>query len=66
MAELKINDKIKKLNDEVEWFYGEDFKLEEATKRYKDATKLVKEIESDLEKIKNEVKIIDEDFSKES
>ena len=66
MKDQKINEKIKKLNDEVEWFYGDEFKLEEASKRYRDATKLVKEIESDLNKLKNEIEVIDEDFSKES
>jgi exodeoxyribonuclease VII small subunit len=61
----KINEKISELNDKVEWFYGEDFKLEEASAKYKEATKLAKEIEEDLKNLKNEIKVIEEDFSKE-
>ncbi|MBP5674870.1 exodeoxyribonuclease VII small subunit [Candidatus Saccharibacteria bacterium] len=61
----KINEKIEELNAKVEWFYGDDFKLEEASERYKEATKLAKEIETDLESLKNEIKVIEEDFSKE-
>lgn len=63
--EMKINDKIATLNEKVEWFYGEDFKLDEASAKYKEATKLAKEIEKDLENLKNEIKIVEEDFSKE-
>ena len=61
---ISLNDKIKKLDEEVEWFYSDDFKLEEATKKYKDATILAKDIEKDLDELKNEIEIITEDFSK--
>ena len=60
-----INLKIDELNQQVEWFYGDDFKLEEASAKYKATVKLAKEIEADLEDLKNEIKIIEEDFSKE-
>jgi exodeoxyribonuclease VII small subunit len=61
----KINEKISELNEKVEWFYGDEFKLDEASAKYKEATKLAKEIEEDLKNLKNEIKIIEEDFSKE-
>lgn len=61
----KINEKIEELNNKVEWFYGDEFKLEEASAKYKEATKLAKEIEEDLKNLKNEIKVIEEDFSKE-
>jgi exonuclease VII small subunit len=61
----KINEKIEELNNKVEWFYGDEFKLEEASVKYKEATKLAKEIEEDLKNLKNEIKVIEEDFSKE-
>ena len=48
----------------VDWFYSDDFKLEEASEKYKDLTKLAKEIEKDLEEMKNEINVIAEDFSK--
>ena len=65
MTKKKINEKIEELNAKVEWFYGEDFKLEEASEKYREATKLAKEIETDLESLKNEIKVIEEDFTKE-
>lgn len=61
---LSLNQKIEKLDGEVEWFYSDDFKLEEAVDKYKAATKLAKEIEKDLAELKNEIEVLTEDFSK--
>ena len=58
-----INQKIEKLNKEVEWFYGEDFSLEKASEKYKKSIELTKEIEKDLNDLKNEIEILSEDFS---
>lgn len=60
-----ISDKISELKTGVEWFYSDDFKLEEASEKYKALTTLAKEIESDLDGLKNEIEVIEEDFSKE-
>ncbi|MBQ2638551.1 MAG: exodeoxyribonuclease VII small subunit [Candidatus Saccharibacteria bacterium] len=62
----KLSEKISELEEKVDWFYGEDFRLDEASAKYKEATKMAKEIEQDLEELKNEIKIIEEDFTKES
>lgn len=59
-----ISDKIDELKAGVEWFYSDDFKLEDASEKYKTLTGLAKEIEKDLEELKNDIKVIDEDFSK--
>ena len=59
-----ISDKITELKDGVDWFYSDDFKLEEASEKYKALTGLAKEIEKDLDELKNEIEVIDEDFSK--
>lgn len=65
MAEkMNLNQKIEKLDTEVEWFYSDDFKLDEAVDKYKAATKLAKEIEKDLNELKNEIEVLSEDFSK--
>ena len=61
---LSLNQKIEKLDNEVEWFYSDEFKLEEATERYKQAVALAKEIEKDLDGLKNEIEVLSEDFSK--
>ena len=64
MTENNLNQKIAKLDSEVEWFYSDDFKLEDATKKYQDTLKLAKEIEADLNNLKNEIEVLSEDFSK--
>lgn len=65
MAEkLSLNQKIEKLDSAVEWFYSDEFKLEDAVPRYKEAAKLAKEIEKDLNELKNEIEVLTEDFSK--
>lgn len=61
---LSLNQKIAELDTRVEWFYSDDFKLEEATERYKSAVKLAKDIEKDLAELKNEIEVLSEDFSK--
>ncbi len=61
---LTLNQKIEKLDTEVEWFYSDDFRIDEAIEKYKGAAKLAKEIEADLEKLKNEIEVLEEDFSK--
>lgn len=61
---LSLNQKIEKLDTEVEWFYSDDFKLEEAMDKYKQSVKLAKEIEKDLDELKNEIEVLTEDFSK--
>ena len=59
-----IGEKIAKLDQLAEWFYSEDFKLEEATGRYQQAIDLAREIEGDLAGLKNEIEVLAEDFSK--
>ena len=62
--EKNFNEKIAELDKKVEWFYSDEFKLEEAVENYKDAAKLAKEIEKDLTDLKNEIEVLAEDFSK--
>lgn len=59
-----VSDKIMDLKNGVDWFYSDDFKIDEASKKYRALTDLAKEIEEDLAEMKNEIKIIEEDFSK--
>ncbi len=62
--EMSLNQKIAKLDEEVEWFYSDDFKLEEAVEKYKGALDLANAIKKDLENLKNEIEVLSEDFSK--
>jgi len=66
MADKKsINDKMEKLNTAVEWFYSDDFSLDQAAEKYQNTLKLAKELQNDLEALKNKIEVIDKDFSKE-
>lgn len=58
-----INDKINQLHEMTEWFYGEEFSLDQATEKYQEAVNLTKEIEKDLAELKNKVEVIDKDFT---
>lgn len=64
MAEKSLNQKIEELDGKVEWFYSDEFRLEEAVDKYKDAAKLAREIEKDLDELKNEIEVLSKDFSK--
>ena len=66
MSENKKNlsQKINELDTAVEWFYSDEFNLDGAIDKYKDAIKLAKDIEKDLTELKNEIEVLSEDFSK--
>lgn len=58
-----ISKQIAQLDESIEWFYSDDFNLDEALERYNDAAKRAKSIEADLSELKNQVEVI-EDFTK--
>ena len=59
-----LSQKIAELDERLEWFYSDDFKLEEAASKYQQAIKLAKTIETDLQNLKNEIEVLSEDFGK--
>lgn len=61
-----INKKISRLKGEVDWFYSDKFDLDAALGKYRGALSLAREIEKDLSDMKNEIRVIDRDFSRES
>lgn len=66
MSEKNLNQKLKDLDKKVEWFYSDDFKLDKAVENYKEALELSKEIEEDLKNLKNEIEVLNVDFSKDN
>ena len=54
----EIENKISQLEKDVDWFYSADFKLDEASNKYQETLKLGKEIEQDLDNLKNEIELI--------
>lgn len=59
-----ISSKIAQLDNVTEWFYGEDFNLDQALEKYQAAIKLAAEITHDLEHLENQVRVV-ADFTKE-
>lgn len=59
-----IKQQISELDATVEWFYSDDFNLEDAVAKYQQALKLSEQIERDLLELKNQVEILPEDFTK--
>lgn len=62
---LSINQRLAQLDQQIEWFYGDEFSLEEASQKYQEVALSAKEIEKSLNEIKNQIEIIDRNFSKE-
>ncbi len=58
-----IAEQIEEFEKLLAWFDGEDFKLEEAIDKYKEAEQLAAAIESRLSEIKNEVTVLKQKFS---
>ena len=60
----KLENSIKELEEKIDWFYSDDFELEEATTNYRTAIALAKELQEDLNNLQNEIEVLKEDFSK--
>ena len=62
-AKPTITEKLAQLDQAVEWFYGDDFSLDQALDKYQSAVELAKTVEKDLTELKNKVEVL-EDFTK--
>jgi len=59
-----VQEKIAELDGLMAWFDGEEFELELAIDKFAAAEKLAKDIEHDLETLKNTIVKVKHDFSK--
>lgn len=57
-----IQEKIATLRDNVAWFDGDEFTLEQSIDRFTEAKKLAQEIEHDLETLKNDIEVVKQSF----
>lgn len=62
---LTLSQKIAELDAQVEWFYGDEFLLDEALEKYQNASKLAQEIEEDLKVLQNKITVLDKNFAKD-
>jgi exonuclease VII small subunit len=54
------------LSELVAWFQGASFKLEDSLAKFKAAEALAEEIEKDLTKLKNDIKVVKKKFDSET
>lgn len=66
VANKSIQEKTAELENLVAWFNSEEFILEEALGKFKQAEKLAEEIEADLLSVQNEIKVVKEKFDAET
>ena len=50
-----LKQKIDELEKSTDWFYSDEFSLDEAAKKYKAAIELAKELQKDLSDLQNEI-----------
>lgn len=63
---VTIQQKMKRLDEIVEWFESDEFQLEQASEKLKQAAALATEIEHDLNTVANEVRIVKQSFVSET
>jgi exodeoxyribonuclease VII small subunit len=61
-----VQQKLTDLSELVAWFQSPAFTLEEALAKYKQAETLAEEIEKDLTKLKNDIKVVKRKFDSEA
>jgi exodeoxyribonuclease VII small subunit len=64
-ANKSVQEKIEDLKRMVEWFDSEEFDLEQALEKFKEAEKLAEQIEHHLSDYKNQITIIKRKFDSE-
>lgn len=57
-----VQEKTTELNNLVAWFDSDEFVLETALEKFKQAEQLAEEIEKDLQAIKNDVQVVKQKF----
>lgn len=57
-----VSQKMNNLSALVAWFESDEFVIEQAVEKYKEAEKLARDIEHDLESLKNEVTVLKQKF----
>ena len=57
-----VSQKMSDLSTLVAWFESDEFVIEQAVEKYKEAEKLARDIEHDLESLKNEVTVLKQQF----
>ena len=62
--DLTITEKTAKLSELVAWFDSDEFELEKALEKFKEAEKLAADIEHDLSALENSITVVKQSFDK--
>lgn len=65
-SEKTIQEKIAELDKVVAWFESDEFELEKASAKLKEAAKLAADIETDLNAVANDIQLVKKSFATES
>ena len=57
-----VSEKMAQLGELVAWLESDEFALEDAIKKFREAEELAKSIENDLKNIKNDINVIKKRF----
>jgi len=60
-----VQEQLSELSELVAWFQSPAFKLEDAFDKFKQAEALAEDIEKDLTKLKNDIKVVKKKFDTE-
>lgn len=61
--DTSVSEKMARLDKLVAWFDSDDFELEQALEKFKEAEKLAEEIENDLMALKNDIETVKAKFA---
>ncbi|HEY1085190.1 MAG TPA: hypothetical protein VGE34_00505 [Candidatus Saccharimonadales bacterium] len=64
--EETIAEKLARLGELVAWFESDEFEIEKAAEKFKNAELLASEIEKELGEFKNTITVLKKDFSREA
>lgn len=58
-----VEQMLVELDEKMNWFHSDDFKLEEASARFTEVTKLADDVEAVLTEMRNEIEVLAKDFT---
>ncbi len=61
-----VQEKIDQLDQLVSWFDGDDFQVEQASAKLKEAAKLAADIEKDLSAVSNDIRELKRSFASDN
>ena len=61
--DVSIEKLLQEVDEQMAWFHGDDFRLEEAKERFAELKKLAERAETALETMQHDIEVLTQDFS---